>query len=245
MFLVKSPKMAVLQAMNGADATERKELLYMALTNKGLKEILSEAGISDENASTAVTKIMSGHNTSLDYWKEQAETAIKERDAAIKERDTCKADAEKLTAVQKELDAIKGEDWEKKYNDLLAANAAKEARAAKETALRAYFTGKGITGKGQEIAMLSASGQLDALELKKDGAIKDTSTLDALVSGTLAPLVSQTTTLPADNPPSGGTSVPSGGSTMTREQIEKITDTSERQKAMIANPGLFGLSAPT
>lgn len=217
----------------------------MALTNKGLKEILSEAGISDENMSAAVTKIMSGHNTSIDYWKEQAETAAKERDAAIKERDTYKADAEKLTVVQKELDTVKGGDWEKKYNDLLAANAAKEARAAKETALRAYFAGKGITGQGQEIAMLSASTQLDALELKKDGAIKDTAALDALVSGTLAPLVSQTVTRPADNPPSGGTSAPGSGSTMTREEIEKIKDTSERQAAMFANAELFGLSAST
>lgn len=217
----------------------------MALTNKGLREILSKAGISDENMDTAVSEIMKGHNTTVDYLKEQESNAVKERDAAIKERDTYKADAEKLMDVQKELDTIKGGDWEKKYNDLLAQNAAKDARAAKETALRAYFTGKGITGQGQEIAMLSAATQVDALELRKDGAIKDTAALDALVSGTLAPLVSQTTTRPADNPPSGTASAPANASLMTREQIEAIKDTSERQAAMLANPGLFGLVAPT
>lgn len=217
----------------------------MALTNKGLREILSEAGASNDNASTAVTKIMEGHNATVDALKEREELAIKERDAAIKERDTYKADAEKLTEVQKELEAVKGGDWETKYKDLLAQNAAKEARAAKETALRAYFTGKGITGQGQEIAVLSAAAQVDALELKKDGTIKDTAALDALVSGTLAPLVSATQTLPADNPPSTTASAPGAVSTMTREQIEKISDISERQEAMRANPGLFGLPVPT
>lgn len=211
----------------------------MSLTNKGLREILSEAGVSDENMKTAVDKIMSGHNATTDYLKEQTETAVKERDAAIRERDTYKADAEKLTAVQKELDTIKGGDWEKKYTDLLAQNAAKDARAAKETALRAYFTGKGITGQGQEIAMLSAATQVDALELTKDGAIKNTAALDALVSGTLAPLVSQTVTRPADNPPTG-TSNTGGKNALTTEEIYKIEDTTERQKAIAENIDIFG-----
>lgn len=215
----------------------------MALTNKGLKEILSEAGVSDENMPAAVTKIMSGHNATVDYLKEQAETAGKERDAALKERDTYKADAEKLTEVQKELETVKGGNWEQKYKDLLTENAAKETRAAKETALREYFTGKGITGKGQEIAMLSAAAQVDALELKKDGKIKDTAALDALVSGTLAPLVSQETTRPADSPPTATVTAPGGVSATTREQIEKITNISERQAAMLANPELFGIAA--
>lgn len=186
----------------------------MALTNKGLREILSEAGISDENVKSAVDKIMSGHNATVDALKEREETAIKARDDALKERDTYKADAEKLTEVRKELETVKGGDWENKYKTLVAETAAKEARAAKSAALEAYFKGKGIDGGNLKIAMLSAAAQIDALELKKDGAIKDTSALDALVSGDLAPLVSHIETVPAHNPPASGATVKPSYSTL-------------------------------
>lgn len=179
----------------------------MALTNKGLKEILSEAGLDAEHSAEAVRKIMEGHNATVDALKEREETAIKARDDALKERDTYKADAEKLAEVQKELETVKGGDWESKYNALVAENAAKEARAAKSAALESYFKAKGIDGGNLKIAMLSAAALTDALELKKDGAIKDTAALDALVSGDLAPLVSHIETVPAHNPPASGATV--------------------------------------
>lgn len=82
----------------------------MALTKAQVKEILSAAGIPEENMEQAVTKIMNGHITSIDALREQ--------------RDEYKADAEKLAVVQKELNDLKAKgdaDWEKRYSDEHAA----------------------------------------------------------------------------------------------------------------------------
>lgn len=123
-----------------------------------------------------------------------------------------KADAEKLPNVQKELDDLKAagdggweekaKDFEKKYNDLVAENKNKETKAAKESAAKAFFESKGITGNSLEIAMRGSSAEIAALDL--DGEkIKDSSALDALVNGTFKALVSTTTTKGANipNPP--------------------------------------------
>lgn len=213
----------------------------MALTNKGLKEILSAAGVDAEHMESAVTAIMSGHNTTKNAIIEERDTAIRERDDARKERDTYKADAEKLTEVQKELETVKGGDWENKYNTLLAEIAAKESRAAKEQAVTAYYAAKGITGDAAKIAMQGSSAAIDALELKKDGSIKDASALDALVSGVFAPLVAKTTVIPADSPPDTG-GIPAAQGGMTRESILAIKDDAEMIRAIEANPAAFGLA---
>ena len=212
----------------------------MALTNKGLREILSKAGVDTEHMDGAVTAIMAGHNTALDALKEREESAVKERDAAVKERDSYKADAEKLAEVQKELETVKGGDWENKYKQLQADISARESRAEKEKAVRDYFSGKGISGKEQEIAMLSSGTVIDALELKKDGSIKDAAALDALVAGPLAPLVSYTETVPAHNPPESGDNAVRGGK--TAKDILAIKDDAELVRAIEANPGAFGLT---
>lgn len=216
----------------------------MALTNAQLQEILSEAGVDSAHMRTAATAILERHGLSLEAIKEERDTAIKARDDALKERDTYKADAEKLTEVRKELETVKGGDWENKYKTLVAETAAKEARAAKSAALESYFKAKGIDGGNLKIAMLSAAALTDALELKKDGAIKDTAALDALVSCDLAPLVSHIETVPAHNPPASGGAVMPSGDGMTIDDIYKIEDATERQKAINEHPALFGYSSP-
>ena len=162
----------------------------MALTRKSLKAM----GLTDEQ----VDSIIEMHSETVDGLKEQV--------------NTYKADAEKLPNVQKELDGLKAagdggweekaKDFEKKYNDLVAENKNKETKAAKESAAKAFFESKGITGNSLEIAMRGSSAEIAALEL--DGEkIKDSSALDALVNGTFKALVSTTTTKGANipNPP--------------------------------------------
>ena len=68
---------------------------------------------------------------------------------------------------------------------------AREARAAKEAAVRAYYQQKGVTGKALEIAMKGSAQEIDALELT-DGQIKDYSSIDALIGGVFSGLVSET-----------------------------------------------------
>lgn len=162
----------------------------MALTRKSLKAM----GLTDEQ----VDSIIEMHSETVDGLKEQVKTY--------------KADAEKLPSVQKELDDLKSagdggweekaKDFEKKYNDLVAENKNKETKAAKESAAKAFFESKGITGNSLEIAMRGSSAEIAALDL--DGEkIKDSSALDALVNGTFKALVSTTTTKGANipNPP--------------------------------------------
>ena len=162
----------------------------MALTRKLLKGM----GLTDEQVDT----IIEAHTDTVDGLKEQVKTY--------------KADAEKLPNVQKELDELKAagdggweekaKDFEKKYNDLVAENKNKEAKAAKESAAKAFFESKGITGNSLEIAMRGSSAEIAALDLEGE-KIKDSSALDALVNGTFKALVSTTTTKGANipNPP--------------------------------------------
>jgi hypothetical protein len=156
-----------------------------------------------------------------------------------------KADAEKLPGVQKELDDLKAagdggykEKYEKEHSDFEAFKAditAKESKAAKEKAVRAYFESKNITGANLDLAMRGCGEEMAALEL--DGEkIKDTKSLDALVDGTYKGLVSTTLTKGA-NPATPPTNT--GGGAMTKDQIMEIKDRAERRAAIAANINLF------
>ena len=162
----------------------------MALTRKLLKGM----GLTDEQVDT----IIEAHTDTVDGLKEQVKTY--------------KADAEKLPNVQKELGDLKAagdggfkEKFEKEHSDFENFKKTiqeKETKAAKESAAKAFFESKGITGNSLEIAMRGSSAEIAALDL--DGEkIKDSSALDALVNGTFKALVSTTTTKGANipNPP--------------------------------------------
>lgn len=199
----------------------------MALTRRFLSALGIEADKIDE--------IIVAHTETVDGLKS--------------DRDKYKADAEKLADVQKELDGLKakGEDgykdkYEKEhkaFEDYKSDITAKESKAAKEAAVKAYFEGKNISGKNLEIAMRGSTAEIAGIELS-DGKIKDTAALDALVSGTFAGLVQTTQTHGANTntPPANG----AGGTiTKTRAEIMAIKDTAERHKAIAENPSLFGI----
>jgi len=195
----------------------------MAVTRKFLKGM----GLTDEQVDT----IIEAHTETVDGLKDKLSKA--------------EADAAKLTDVQKELDGLKaGGDYKKKFEDEHKAFedfkkgvTAKETRAAKEAAARAYFTGKGITGANLEIAVRGATAEIEAAELDGD-KFKDTKALDELVGGTFKGLVVTTGTAGAGtaHPPANG-----GKATMTKEQIMAIKDTAQRQAAMLENHELFGI----
>lgn len=203
----------------------------MALTRKSLKAM----GLTDEQ----VDSIVEMHTETVDGLKDKLKTAEEK--------------ATQLDGVQKELDALKakgGDDYkaraekaEKALNDYKAEVAAKETKAAKEAAVRAYFEGKNITGGNLNIAMRGAKDEINGLELDADGKIKDTAALDALVGGEYAALVVTTQTRGANTatPPAGN-----GGSKLTKADIYKkdehgryVMSTAERQKALAENPDLM------
>lgn len=126
----------------------------------------------------------------------------------------------------------------KEFDDYKAGVTAKEAKAAKEAAARAYYQSKNITGKALDIAMRGSGTEIEALELES-GKIKDSSALDALVKGDFSGLVGQTHTEGASTaaPPTN-----TGGGKLTKADIYKKDDkgryvmsASERQKALMEN----------
>ena len=198
----------------------------MALTRKLLKGL----GLTDEQVDT----IIEAHTDTVDGLKADVSKY--------------KTDAEKLPDVQKELDDLKakGDDgWKEKHDKLKGEFdkykgdiEAKETKANKEKAVRAFYESKGITGKNLEIAMRGSRAEIDGIELDGD-KIKDNSALDALVKGDFSGLVATTTTKGANtaNPPANN-----GGKTgKTKEEIMAIRDPAVRQAEIAKNPEAFGL----
>ena len=198
----------------------------MSLTRKMLKAM----GIEEEK----IDQIIEAHSETVESLKA--------------DRDAYKNDADKLKTVQKELDDLKakGDDgWKEKHDKLKdefdkykGDIEAKETKANKEKAVRAFYESKGITGKNLEIAMRGSRAEIDGIELDGD-KIKDNSALDALVKGDFSGLVVTTTTKGANtaNPPTNN-----GGKTgKTKEEIMAIRDPAVRQAEIAKNPEAFGL----
>lgn len=179
----------------------------MSITRKLLKGM----GLTDEQVDT----IIEAHTETVDGLKADVSRY--------------KADAGKLAGVQKELDDLKAagdggykSKYEKEHSDFEAFKSnitAKETKAAKEKAVRAFFESKNITGANLDLAMRGCGEEMAALELDGD-KIKDTKGLDALLSGAYKGLIStmqQQGANPA-NPPAG-----TPAKRYTREEIRSMS----------------------
>lgn len=154
-----------------------------------------------------------------------------------------KADAEKLPEVQKELDKLKegdGNDWEKKYNDEHTAFedykkqvADREAIAKVRGAYRKLLVENGV-GEKHIDAVLRVT-DFSNVKIDKEGKLENADKLAESIKSEWAGFITTTGTkgAPVDNPPGGSKA------TMTKDEIMKIKDTSERQKAIAENIDLF------
>lgn len=176
----------------------------MALTRKFLKAM----GIEDEK----IDQIIEAHSSTVDGLKDQIDT-LKADAGSAEENKNQLADLQKqLDKANADLETAKKDGWKDKHDALKkefenyrAGVTAKETKAAKEAAARAYYESKGITGKALDIAMRGSGAEIESLELE-DGKIKDAAALEALVKGDFSGLVSTTTTTGANTatPPSVG-----------------------------------------
>lgn len=194
----------------------------MALTRKMLKGM----SLTDEQIDT----IIEAHTETTDALKE--------------ERDSYKADAAKLPAIQQELDDLKskGDDgFEKKYNDLKAEfdqykqeQADRANKAAIESAYKALLKEAGVSDK--RVASILRVTDLSGAKLDKDGNLKDRDKMAESIKAEWSDFIQTADVKGADTktPPKN-----SGGS-MTKEDILKIKDTTERQQAIAENHELFG-----
>lgn len=193
--------------------------------------MLKAMGIEDEK----IDQIIDAHSETVDALKA--------------DRDAYKEDASKLAAVQKELDALKakGDDGykakyeaEKAAHDALKADiAAKETKKAKTDAYRELLKGANIDEKRIATILRAEAPTIDKIELDADGKIKNAEQYTESIKSDWADFIvtqSAKGTNTATPPANGG-----AASTKTKEDILKIKDAGERQKAIAENPTLFGI----
>ena len=199
----------------------------MAFTRKMLKAM----GIEEEK----IDQIIDAHSETVDALKA--------------DRDAYKEDAAKLAAVQKELDELKakGDDGykakyeaEKAAHDALKADiAAKETKKAKTDAYRELLKGANIDEKRIATILRAEAPTIDKIELDADGKIKNAEQYTESIKSDWADFIvtqSAKGTNTATPPANGG-----AATTKTKEDILKIKDAGERQKAIAENPTLFGI----
>lgn len=194
----------------------------MAFTRATIRELAKNCEV--ELPKDFINGLIDAHIEARDaYAEEQAKKQPEPKPANVK-------DSEEYKALKKEFDDYKGEVE------------AKNARATKEQAVRAYYESKGIKGKNLDIAIRGSRSEIDGVELDGD-KIKDSTALDALISGDFAGLVSKTnrTGAKTETPPAND-----GGAKLTKADIYKrdehgryVMSTAERQKALAENPDLM------
>lgn len=200
----------------------------MALTRKFLKALEIEGDKAEQ--------IIEAHTETIDGLKASLDTA--------------QADASKLPEIQKqleaaqvELEAVKKDSYKVKYEAIKedfdaykAEQAKKESRAAKETAYRALLKAAGVSDK--HIGSILKVSDVDGVELTDKGEIKGADKLSASIKEEWADFIETTEVNGAStaNPPAN-----MGGHSMTVAEIDQITDTEARQKAMYEHSELFGI----
>lgn len=201
----------------------------MAITRKLLKGM----GLTEEQQDT----IIEAHTDTVNGLKADVERY--------------KADAEKLPAVQKELDGLKGkgddgykakyESEHQAFEDYKTSVAAEKTTAAKEKALETALKKVGIADKRlQSVARLcKGDGLLDKLELDDKGAIKDSDKLEASLKESYSDYIVKTSTQGANTPTPPANS---GGEKLTMADIYKkdekgryVMDYEARLKAIEEN----------
>ena len=198
---------------------------------EAIREILGDAYTDDIG-----TKLVTLHRSVLDPVRNELDEA--KADAA-----RYKDKAEKADQLQKDLDAMKGgEDWKGKYEqaqkDLedFKGKIARDADVAKiKAAHKKLLIEEGISEKAVD-SILNATDYSKA-KLKKDSDELDDATKEGLKKETTERWAGFRVSTRqrgerVDNPPSGT-------SGMTKEEIMKIKDTSQRQEAIRQNLDLF------
>ena len=193
----------------------------MAFTRATIRNLAKESGV--ELPKELEDALVSEHLTARNAYAEEQVKAELE-----------KQPTEKAVNVK---DSEEYKTLEKSFNDYKADIAKKQAKEAKEKAVRAYYESKGIKGKNLDIAMRGSAAEVDSVELDGD-KIKDASAIDALIGGTFEGLVEtvEDRGYHSAKPPANG-----GKTGKTKEEIMAIRDPAVRQAEIAKNPEAFGL----
>lgn len=209
------------------------------------RRMLSAMGLEADK----IEQIIEAHTETVSGLKQQIADL---GDDLSKAKESGSADSEKLREVQKELDDLKkqveadnkareGKDYDalkKEFDDYKAEVQEKAVKSAKEKAFRDLLTDMKVSDKGIN-TILKWQG-VSGIELDEDGKLKDAAAVRKAVKEDWSDYIPAVETKGADTktPPTDGKG---GAGGKTKEEIMKIKDTVERQKAIAENPGVFGL----
>ena len=210
------------------------------------RRMLSAMGLEADK----IEQIIEAHTETVSGLKQQIADL---GDDLAKAKETGTADSDKLKDVQKELDTLKeqvaadakareGKDYDalkKEYDDYKAEVQEKAVKSAKEKAVRGLLSDMNMSDKGIYMFMEYGYPKI-SVELDDEGKLKDATPIRQVVKKDFGEYIPKIETKGADtkNPPTDG----KGGAVgKTKEEIMKIKDTGERQKAIAENPGVFGL----
>ena len=196
----------------------------MAFTRK----FLSSLGIEEDKVDT----IIDAHAEVVDALKDEVKQY--------------KEDAEKLPEVQKQLDdalKVSEDGYEDKYNDLKkeyedykAKIAEDKAKEQKAKAYRDILMDIGVADKRLDTVLKVDGDVISGIEFDENGNIKDVNDIKAKAREEWADFI-VTEETHGSNPAQPPTNT---GGKMSKEDIMKIKDTAERQKAIADNHEVFG-----
>jgi len=202
----------------------------MALTRKFLTALGIEAEKVDEiiNAHAETVDALKGER---DSYKEKAENYDAEHDKVAK----LEKQVKDLEDSNKDSYKVKYEAIKEEFADYKKGIEAEKSKAEKTSAFKALLKEIGISEK--RIDSVAKISDIDGIKLDKDGKIEGVDELKKSLSEEWADFIVKEGSKGADvaKPP-----VENGGAkTMTKEQIDAIKDTAERQRLMLENKDLY------
>lgn len=220
----------------------------MALTRNFLTGLEIEADKIDQ--------IIKAHAETVDALKSE----IAEQKRTVEEQ---KKNITELSKLQSELDAVKAEkdkiakenvtlsDYKEKYEeantnlskvtkefeDYKTNVKDKETKNNKTAEYRRILAQAGVSDKRIDSIIKVSASEIDSIDFDKDGKIKNSDELVEKAKTDWADFIDQKSVVGASTPTPPANN---GGNTMTKEDIMKIKDRNERQKAISENHELFG-----
>lgn len=216
----------------------------MAFGRADIREILTEAGATEENIEAATSKLVRLHLGVVDALKNDNDTLTSRVTAAEKLKAQLDSATKRLAELEEadyktkyEAEKAASEKITKEYENYKNEQAKKAARAAKETAFTGILKDAGIPER--HYATIIKYRDIDALELDENGKVKNAGDIRKEIMADFEPYIEKTTEKGANtaNPPANN----GGKTTVTKEEIMNIKNTAERQAAIAEHHELFGI----
>ena len=195
----------------------------MAFTRQIIRDLAMESGI--EIPKELADALVSAHMATRDAYAEEQVKAELEKQANTKPKNV--KDSEEYKTLKAEFD---------KYKEEITA---KETKKAKTDAYRELLKGANIDEKRIATILRAEAPTIDKIELDADGKIKNAEQYTESIKSDWADFIVTQSAKGANTatPPANG----GAATTKTKEDILKIKDAGERQKAIAENPTLFGI----